>query len=270
MGTQAAFSGKGKGIPLENFYRSWRKRGHQWLFSCCSKCNSQQRDNDLNREVCVPAGHLKLPLLPLGSHREQFWALYYIVDVCKPAHSEVQLFADDTLLYRILANDANCDQLQEYLHKLEEWHHQWQVEFIPSKCKILYISTKQNPPKSMYTFFVTEFDQVGSISYLRVTVNSKLKWFQHIASISTNATKTLGLIRRNLWNCPKNVKESSYCSIVGPKLEYVSASWDPPYKKDVYTLQRVQRKAAHRAEWVDIINYSWPSKRQIQMHERFE
>ena len=29
-------------------------------------------------------------------------------------------------------------------------------------------------------------------------------------------------------------------------------------------------KIFHRAEWVDIINYSWPPKRQIRMHERFE
>ena len=35
-----------------------------------------------------------------------------------------------------------------------------------------------------------------------------------------------------------------YTSIVGPKLEYASASRDPHYKKDISTLERVQRKAA--------------------------
>ena len=113
-----------------------------------------------------------------------------------------------------------------------------------SKCKILCIPTRQNPPKSKYTFLVTELNQVESISYLGVTVKSNLKWSQHIASISANASKTLGLIRLNLWNCLKNVNESPYCSIVGPNLEYASASWDPHYKKDVHTLKRVQRKAA--------------------------
>ena len=144
----------------------------------------------------------------------------------------------------ILANDANCDQRQKDLHKLEEWQHRWQMEFIPSKCKILCIPTRQNPPKSKYTLFVTELNQVESISYLGVTVKSKLKYSQRIASISTNASKTLGLIRLNLWNCLKNVNESPYCSIVGPNLEYARASWDPHYKKDVHTLKRVQRKAA--------------------------
>ena len=54
----------------------------------------------------------------------------------------------------------------------------------------------------------------------------------------------MGLIKRNLWNCPRKVRETAYTSIVRPKLEYASASWDPHYKKDISTLERVQRKAA--------------------------
>ena len=46
--------GRMKGILLENVHRSWW-RSHQWLFSSWSKCNSQQRDDGLNWEVCVPA-----------------------------------------------------------------------------------------------------------------------------------------------------------------------------------------------------------------------
>ena len=54
----------------------------------------------------------------------------------------------------------------------------------------------------------------------------------------------MGLIKRNLWNCPRKVCETAYTSIVRPKLEYASASWDPHYKKDISTLERVQRKVA--------------------------
>jgi len=52
------------------------------------------------------------------------------------------------------------------------------------------------------------------------------------------------MIRRNLWNCPKDVKVTAYTAIARPKSEYACATWDPHFKKDVASLERVQRKAA--------------------------
>ena len=52
------------------------------------------------------------------------------------------------------------------------------------------------------------------------------------------------MVRRNLWNCPKTVRETAYKAIVRPKLEYASAAWDPYPKKDIGALDRVQRKGA--------------------------
>ncbi|CAB4016686.1 Hypothetical predicted protein, partial [Paramuricea clavata] len=49
---------------------------------------------------------------------------------------------------------------------------------------------------------------------------------------------------RNLWNCPRDVKEVAYKSLVRPTLEYASTAWDPYYKKDVAAVERVQRSAA--------------------------
>ena len=60
------------------------------------------------------------------------------------------------------------------------------------------------------------------------------------------AKKSLGTytIQRNLWNCPKNVKEIAYTSLVRPTPEYASAAWHPFLTKDISALERVQRKAA--------------------------
>ena len=52
------------------------------------------------------------------------------------------------------------------------------------------------------------------------------------------------MMKRNLWNCPKKVKEIAYTTIVRPKLEYACAAWDPYLQKDIASLERVQRKAA--------------------------
>ena len=51
-------------------------------------------------------------------------------------------------------------------------------------------------------------------------------------------------MKRNLWNCPKKVKETVYMAIVRPRLEYTSAAWDPHLQKDIDSIKRVQQKAA--------------------------
>ena len=61
---------------------------------------------------------------------------------------------------------------------------------------------------------------------------------------AAKANKSLGTIQRNLWNCPKDVKEIAYTSLVRPKLAYARAVWGPFLKKDISALERVQRTAA--------------------------
>ena len=149
-----------------------------------------------------------------------------------------------TLLYGLVVEDSDCDNLQDDLNKLEIWQHEWQMQFNPSKCIIICISNKQSLPQRTYFFCGSKLERVDSASYLGITVNSELKWSKHISSISSKVSRSLGLIQRNLWNCPRKVRETAYTSIVQPKLEYTSASWDPHYKKDIWTLERVQKKAA--------------------------
>ena len=166
------------------------------------------------------------------------------VDLADNAQPSVRVFADDALLYGIVARDADCDLLQSDLRRLESWQYHWQMEFNPSKCKIVTISHKNNPPQRKYVFCGGELEQVDSFPYLGVTISNKLKWSAHVSLTAAKANKSLGTIQRNLWNCPKNVKEIAYTSLVRLKLGYASAAWDPFLKKDISALERVQRKAA--------------------------
>ena len=79
-----------------------------------------------------------------------------------------------------------------------------------------------------------------STSYLGVILKDDLKWSNHVTSISGKTSKVLGLIKRNLWNCPRDVKVTAYTAIVRPKLEYGCAAWDPHFEKDVASLERIQ------------------------------
>ena len=118
------------------------------------------------------------------------------------------------------------------------------MSFSPLKCKTICISTKRDPPQKKYVFCGVELEKVDSISYLGVILNDNLKWSKHVQSTTGKASKVLGMMKRNLWNCPKRVRETVYTAIVRPKLEYASSAWDPYHQKDIDSLERVQRKAA--------------------------
>ena len=87
-------------------------------------------------------------------------------------------------------------------------------------------------------------EEVKNHPYLGIMFDNKMKWSSHISNITRKANVVLNVIKRNLWNCPRDVKEVAYKSLVRPKLEYASTAWDPHYKKDVAAVERVQRSAA--------------------------
>ena len=60
----------------------------------------------------------------------------------------------------------------------------------------------------------------------------------------SKANRTLGFVTRNLYSCPRHVKESAYRTLVRPLLEYSSAAWDPHTRVLIDGIERVQRRAA--------------------------
>ena len=146
--------------------------------------------------------------VPQGTVLALLLFLLYINDLPDNINSTVRLFADDALLYGVISNDADGDQIQNDLIRLEQWQTIWQMNFNPAKCKVICFSTKRDPPKKVYKLYGAILEEVQSIPYLGLTLDKKLKWSNHIQNITTNANRTLGLMRRNFWNCPRQIKEN--------------------------------------------------------------
>ena len=182
----------------------------------------------------VPQGTVLGPLL----------FLMYINDLPDGLNSTVRLFADDALLYGTICCDEDTADLQDDLYRLEDWQQKWQMEFNPSKCKIMCFTTRRDPPKREYVFCGEILEEVEHHPYLGVMLDNKMRWSPHVETITSKANKILGLIKRNLWNCPKTVKETAYKTLVRPKLQYACSAWDPHHQKDKAALERIQRKAA--------------------------
>ena len=86
-----------------------------------------------------------------------------------------------------------------------------------------------------------------SAKYLGVTLYDDLQWEKHIQATAAKASCTLGFLRRNFRDCSKQVRATTYKSMVQPTMEYASTSWDPYKTEDVNCLDKVQRRAARYA-----------------------
>ena len=132
------------------------------------------------------------------------------------------------------------DKLQSDLRKVEPRQDTWQMEFNPEKCFIMCISKQRNPPFREYTFCNT------TLAYVEEShPGCKSEMESHLHELSSKATKTLNLIKRNFWFCDEDTKCLLHKTLVRPKLEYASVLvLDPHYLCDVNKLENIQRPAA--------------------------
>ena len=77
-----------------------------------------------------------------------------------------------------------------------------------------------------------------------VTITNDLSWKKHCQAITQKASRTLGLIRRTLYPCTKEVKTRAYKALVRPQLEYSSEAWNPHTKIARDRLEQIQKTAA--------------------------
>ena len=212
---------------------------HMWFTSFLS--------NRIQRVVCdgeVSEAKHVLSGVPQGTVFGPLLFLLYVNDITSSINSSIRLFADDCLLYRKTNTQNDQQILQNDLNKLELWQNKWQMNFNPSKCFIQTITPKKYYKPPTYTLCNQPLLQVNSHPYLGVEIDDNLRWNKHIDNISNKANRVLGMLKRNLSNCPKDVKVTAYKTLVRPILDYASVVWDPHHKCDEDKLEAIQRRAA--------------------------
>ena len=89
----------------------------------------------------VPQGSIIVPLL-------------FLAYINSPPHSVTcnsGLFADDTVLHRLIDNRSDCDLLQMDLSSASEWCKSWLVTLKTEKCEVLHITRKKDPIRCQYS-----------------------------------------------------------------------------------------------------------------------
>ena len=76
------------------------------------------------------------------------------------------------------------------------------MNFHPEKCQVIRICTnKRFRRETTYTLHGHILEAVESAKYLGVTIGEDLQWKTHIDNITAKASRTVGFLRRNLYNC---------------------------------------------------------------------
>ena len=146
-------------------------------------------------------------------------------------------------------SDESSRCLQRDLDKLALWSTIWKLDFNPSKCCVLRITNKKvvSTIHQDYFLYGTRLEVCETHPYLGVQLFKDLKWNHHVNFITKKTTRTLNLIRRNLYSFSKEVKARAYLSLVRPTLSYASSVWDPYTQKNINQLEMVQRCATRFA-----------------------
>ena len=147
-------------------------------------------------------------------------------------------------MYTTVSTVDDHKRLQDELDKLTEWQNQWQMKFNPSKCYVMHMSLSHNPPRFEYRLCNQRLEVVKSHPYLGVHLQDNLDWRAQVGHATAKANRMLGVLRRNLYACPEELKVTAYRGLVRPHLEYAAAAWDPYKVGHVTNLEKVQRSAA--------------------------
>ena len=140
--------------------------------------------------------------------------------------------------------------LQRDIDRLGSWARKWSMRFQPVKCNMMQLTRTQiKKIHASYTLEGTNLDKVESIKYLGVTITIDLRWNTHISNVCTKANRTFGFLRRNLYSCPQEVKETAYKGLVRPVLDYGSSVWDPPPRFG--SPRRIRKHAKARCQICD-------------------
>ena len=133
--------------------------------------------------------------IPQGSVLGPTLFIIYINDLPETVESMVHIFADDTNIYRNIATENDCVELQKDLDMLQEWSNKWLLSFNAKKCKVMRFGGQH--PEFIYK--MTNNTEVIDLKFtemekdLGIHVDNKQRLRDHTEIAAVKANMILGL-----------------------------------------------------------------------------
>ena len=191
--------------------------------------------------------------IPQGSVLGPLLFVIFINDLPDCVTSEAYLFADDTKIFRVIANEEDRGELQKDLNQLDTWSKDWLLKFHPQKCKFMKIGKDEK--NINYTLKDQKLQKVMEEKDIGVIIDDQLEFESHISEKINKANKMFGLLRRS-FNC-LDIKNFTclYKTMVRTHLDYASSVWSPYKIKHIEMIENVQRRCTRQLPYLKDLSY---------------
>ena len=204
-------------------------------------------DNAVSNSVDVLSG------VPQGSILGPLLFVLFINDIYESidAETNIELYADDTKIWREIKSESDCNFLQKDIDALYAWSRNNKMSFHPDKCKVVSIYDfrpefiKILPfPKLPYMIDSNDIDFSVCEKDLGVLVNERFRWEDHHSKVLNKAHQMLGFTKRTCHFISDTRKRRTlYLSLVRSNFEHASIIWRPTTETAVNEFEQLQKKA---------------------------
>ena len=167
------------------------------------------------------------------------WNLVFesFIDLFKDSAAQIGCYADDARIGLPGVCETSMAQImQKELKKAFLWGETHGLEFVPSKTQIIFFHRKKTfkEPKQLKMKGIS-IPYQSEVKYLGVTLDSRLKWSNHLTQKINKSKRAIMRIRDSMgkmWGTAPKLLKWAYEGIIIPALSYGSAVWSTSSWRD--------------------------------------
>ena len=193
--------------------------------------------------------------VPQGSILGPLLFILFIDDICDGISdgTKLELYADDTKIWREIVCDNDHIKLQNDIDKLYEWSVRNLMKFHPDKCKAMAITNKSLVfPLPFYEFWYhlngTLIDYFESEKDLGIVIDHRLLWTRQCEMVVLKASNQFNLLRRTCYFIyDYNQRRCLYLTLVCSLFEHCCQIWSPQNSTSLIMFEKFQKRAV---KWI--------------------
>ena len=215
--------------------------------------------------------------VPQGSVLGPLLFLIYINDLERNIKSQVNFFADDTMLFSIVNDPTiSASDLNDDLSTISQWAYQWKMEFNPDSNKqateLLFSQKILSPNRPPIFFNGTEVTKVNEQKHLGLFLDKKLSFEKHLTEKIKTAQKGIAVIKQLSHYLPIKTLDQIYKLLIPPHFDYCDVIYHIPPLTNLHShaislnflmerIEKIQYQAALA------VTGTWKGTNRIKLYE---